>query len=83
MCVQQSFCFGGGGIMVWGAISHGWKSALVIVDGNLSARRCINQIVLPHVILGINQINQSMRVALQGRGVRLRGTDIHAPVDLR
>ncbi|KAJ8347227.1 hypothetical protein SKAU_G00286280 [Synaphobranchus kaupii] len=37
-------CFGGGGVMVWGAIGHGWRSALVFVEGALNARRYIDLI---------------------------------------
>ena len=30
--------FGGGSVMVWGAIRFGWRSPLLIIEGNLTAR---------------------------------------------
>ena len=29
---------GGGGTIVWAAIAHGYRSALVVIDGNLNAQ---------------------------------------------
>ena len=36
--------FGGGSVMVWGGISHGLKSQLVVIDGNLTAARYRDEI---------------------------------------
>ena len=49
-CVVQQDLFGGGGIMVWGVIGHGWRSALVFVEGALNARRYIDLILRNHVV---------------------------------
>jgi transposase len=57
--VQQSDRFGGGGVMVWGAISHGWKSALVTINGNLTAQRYMDLVLTPHVIPRLNQTGQT------------------------
>ena len=42
--------FGGGGVMVWGAINHNLRSRLVICDGNLTARRYVDEILRPVLI---------------------------------
>jgi len=36
-CVAQVDRFGGGSVMVWPAIRHGWKSQLLIIDGRMNA----------------------------------------------
>ena len=39
-CVREVDRFGGGGsVMVWGGISHGVKTPLVVIQGNLTAIR--------------------------------------------
>ena len=37
-CVREVDRFGGGSVMVWGAIRFGWRSPLLIIEGNLTAR---------------------------------------------
>ena len=37
-CVQEYDCFGGGGVMVWADINDGFRSQLVVLQGNLTAR---------------------------------------------
>ena len=58
--VQQVDRYGGGSVMVWGAIRFGWKSRLVVVDGNLTAQRYIDEIlrndVTPHFANNPNDI---------------------------
>ncbi|KAJ8356626.1 hypothetical protein SKAU_G00194200 [Synaphobranchus kaupii] len=49
-CVVQQDRFGVGGVMVCGAIGHGWRSALVFVEGALNARRYIDLILRNHVV---------------------------------
>ena len=49
-CVQEFDRFGGGGVMVWAAINHGFRSQLVVVQGNLTAREYINQILRPVIL---------------------------------
>lgn len=48
--VLQRDRFGGGSVMVWGAINYGFRSRLIVVDGNLNARRYIDEILTPEVI---------------------------------
>ena len=48
--VNPKELYGGGGIMVWGGISHNGKTDLIIVNGNLTARRYRDEILLPHVL---------------------------------
>ena len=38
-CVMEHNRFGGGGVMVWASINHNFKSELVFVNGNLTARQ--------------------------------------------
>ena len=43
--------FGGGGsVMIWAAIVHGYRSPLVVIDGNLNAQRYRDDILAHHVI---------------------------------
>lgn len=54
-CVYEINRYGGGGIMVWGAINHGFKSDLVVCQGNITARRYIDQVLAPVIIPMFNQ----------------------------
>ena len=39
-CVLERDRFGGGvSVMVWAAIAHGYRSPLVVIDGNLNVQR--------------------------------------------
>ena len=49
-CVRQVDRYGGGSVMVWGAMSYNDRSELVVVQGNLTANRYINQILRPHLL---------------------------------
>ena len=49
-CVIQHDRFGGGGVMVWGAINHNFKSSLVILRDTLTARRYIDQVLCPELL---------------------------------
>ena len=49
-CILEVYPYGGGGVMVWAAINSNFKSALVVCNGNLNARRYIDQILQPHVL---------------------------------
>ena len=50
-CVLERDRFGGGGsVMVWAAIAHGYRSPLVVIDGNLNAQRYRDDILAHHVI---------------------------------
>ena len=47
--------------MVWGGISHGLKSQSVVIDGNLTAARYRDKILLPHVIPFLQQHNLTLQ----------------------
>ena len=50
-CVLERDRFGGGGsVMVWAAIAHGYRSPLVVIDVNLNAQRYRDDILARHVI---------------------------------
>jgi len=48
-CVLEQNRYGGGGVMVWAAIYHRFRSQLVDCQGNLTARRYTDQILRPIV----------------------------------
>lgn len=60
-CVVERDRFGGGSVMVWGGISHGLKSPLVVVNGNLTAVRYRDEILRPHVVPFLQQNNLSFQ----------------------
>ena len=43
--------------MVWGGISHGVKMPLVVIQGNLTAIRYRDQVLMPHVLPLVNAHN--------------------------
>lgn len=49
-CVDQYNRWGGPNVMVWAAISADYRSQLVVINGNLTAARYINEILTPHLI---------------------------------
>ena len=49
-CVLPHNRYSGGGIMVWAAINHRFKSQLIVCQGNLTARRYIDQILRPVIV---------------------------------
>ena len=50
-CALERDRFGGGGsVMVWAAIVHGYRSPLVVTDVNLNAQRYRDDILAHHVI---------------------------------
>ena len=49
-CIREVYPYGGGGVMVWAAVNSNFKSALVVCNGNLNARRYIDKIIRPHVV---------------------------------
>ena len=57
-CVREVDRFGGGGsVMVRGGISHGVKTPLVVIQGNLTALRYRDQVLMPHVLPLVNAHN--------------------------
>ena len=50
-CLLERDRFGGGGsVLVWAGIAHGYRTPLVVVDGNLNAQRYRDEILARHVI---------------------------------
>ena len=57
-CVVPRTAFGGGSIMVWGAITAQGKSQLIIAAGNLTGQRYIDEILTPVAIPYIGGMGQ-------------------------
>ena len=43
--------------MIWGGISHGVKTPLVVIQGNLTAVRYRDHVLMPHVLPLVNAHN--------------------------
>ena len=57
-CVREVDRFGGAGsVMVWGGISNGVKMPLVVIQGNLTAVRYQDQVLMPHFFPLVNAHN--------------------------
>ena len=68
-CVIERDRFGGGGVMVWGAINAVFKSQLVIVQGNLTARRYVDTVLQP-VLLPLLRQHGGNRLVFQHDNAR-------------
>ena len=60
-CVVERDSFGDGSVMVWGGITHGLKSQLVVIDDNLTAARYRDEILRPHVIPFLQKHNLTLQ----------------------
>ena len=50
-CKLELDPFGGGGsVLVWAGIAHGFRANLVVIEGNLNAQRYRDEILARHVI---------------------------------
>jgi hypothetical protein len=49
-CIQDADRFGGGSVMMWGAISDTGKNELVQVNGTLRAQRYCDEILQHHIV---------------------------------
>ena len=49
-CVREFSRCGGGSVMVWGGISWRYKTPLVVIEGNLTARRYIDEVLEPVIV---------------------------------
>ena len=47
---METEAYVGGSVMVWGGISLNGRTELVIIDGNLTSQRYVDEILIPHVI---------------------------------
>ena len=56
-CITEHDRYGGGSVMVWGAVSWNHKSNLVVIDGNLNAQRYVNEILRPNVLPLVRRYN--------------------------
>jgi hypothetical protein len=54
-CVLERDRFGGGSVMVWGGISHGLKSLLIVIAGNLTGVRYRGEILRPVAVPFVQQ----------------------------
>ena len=54
-CVFERDGYGGGSVIVWGGISHGVKSPLIVVPGNLTAVRYRDEILRPVAVPLVQQ----------------------------
>ena len=57
--IDEIDAYGRGGVMVWAGISTGGKTDLVIVDGNLTSQRYVDEILRPHVVPYAGAIGES------------------------
>lgn len=58
-CILEFNRWGGHSVMVWGGISLNHKTDLVIIDGNMTAQRYIDQVLRPHVVPFLQQHNDT------------------------
>lgn len=49
-CIKQFNRWGGPGVLVWAGISSRFRTPLVVVEGNLTARRYVDEILRPHLL---------------------------------
>ena len=51
-CVLRRDRFGGGGsVMVWAGTNYGYRTQLVVIDGNLNAQKYRDRVLAPHIVL--------------------------------
>jgi len=60
-CIRQHDRWGSGSIMVWGGIHHHGKTQLVFVQGNLTARRYVDEMLRPAAVPCIQQHNLTLQ----------------------
>lgn len=49
-CIAEHDRYGGGSVMIWGAMWHGGRTAAVVIKGSLNSERYLNEILIPVVI---------------------------------
>ena len=45
--------------MIWAGINLNGRTAIVVVPGNLNGRRCIDEILRPHIVPYLRQMGQN------------------------
>ena len=53
-CLLEDDNFGGGSVMMWGAISYALKPQQVHIPGNLNAARYRDEVLTPHMLPSMN-----------------------------
>ena len=69
-CVLERNRFGGGSVMVWGAINEGFRSDLIIIDGILNARRYIDSVLNPVLLPLLRRQRQNQNLIFQHDNAR-------------
>lgn len=69
-CVQERDRFGGGSVMVWGAINANFRSALIRVNGTLTARRYIDIILNPELVPLLRRHGRNQQLTFQQDNAR-------------
>ena len=79
--INRREAFGGGGVMVWGAIGHNYKSDLVFIEGSLTAARYLDTILRPHVRPYAGAIGPDNFVLVDDNALPHRGRVVNAFLD--
>ena len=75
-CVLERNRFGGGSVMVWGAINARFRSNLIILDGTLTARRYIDGILIPLLLPLLRRQRQNQNLIFQQDNARLHSARV-------
>ena len=66
--VQLTVAYNGGSVMIWAGITLNGRSVLVVVPGNLNGRWYIDEILRPHVVPHLCQMDQNAIFRTTTRG---------------
>ena len=70
ICVAERDRFEVGSLMVWGAINHDFRSALVLIQGNLSAHRYISEVLQPVLVPLLQRFRNNGQLTFQQGNAR-------------
>ena len=76
-CVVERDRFGGGSVCVWGGISYGFKSPLIVIDGNLNGVRYRDEILRPVAVPCVQARNLILSCFAKQEGSSLKGVFFH------